>query len=123
VRAGLLSAVLAGRRSARTVARDIGKVFTEQNRTEQAAQRVRTAQNRAQKRQGAFTQLEADLAEELTAIDDEWNARAAAVETIEVPLEQSDIQVVAGRWCGSRWSDTRGRPAATSGVPKPGDDP
>jgi hypothetical protein len=32
---------------------------------------------------------------ELNAIDDEWNAKGAAVETIEVPLEKSNIQVVA----------------------------
>ncbi|MGH9113627.1 MAG: hypothetical protein ACRDZN_15225, partial [Acidimicrobiales bacterium] len=92
---GLLSAMLGGRRSARTVARDIGKVFTEHSRTEEAAQRVRTAENRAQERHTALGQLEADLAQELTAIDDEWNAKAAAVETIDVPLEKSDIQVVA----------------------------
>jgi Helicase HerA, central domain len=92
---GLLSAMLGGRRSARTVARDIGKVFTEHNRSEEAAQRVRTAENRAQERQSALVQLEADLAKDLTAIDDEWNAKASAVETIAVPLEKSDIQVVA----------------------------
>jgi hypothetical protein len=38
---------------------------------------------------------EADLAEELTAIDDEWSAKAAAVETVDVPLEKSDIRVTA----------------------------
>jgi len=31
----------------------------------------------------------------LTAIDDEWSAKAAAVETVDVPLEKSDIRVTA----------------------------
>jgi hypothetical protein len=30
-----------------------------------------------------------------TAIDDEWSAKAAAVETVDVPLEKSDIWVTA----------------------------
>ena len=40
-------------------------------------------------------QIDADLAEELTAIDDEWSAKAAAVETVDVPLKKSDIRVTA----------------------------
>jgi hypothetical protein len=46
-------------------------------------------------RQEALAELEADLAEELAAIDDEWAAKASAVETVDVPLEKSDIRVTA----------------------------
>jgi hypothetical protein len=87
--------MLGGRRSARTIARDVGRAITGRSRSGQAAQRVQTAENRAQDRQEALADLEQDLAEELTAIDDEWSAKAAAVETVEVPLEKSDIRVTA----------------------------
>ena len=91
----LLGAVLGGRRSARTIARDMGRAMSGRSRGHQADQRVRSAENRAQDRQEALAELEADLAEALTAIDDEWAARAAEVETVEVPLEKSDIRVTA----------------------------
>ncbi len=91
----LLGAVLGGRRSARTMARDMSRVLTGGGRADEAAQRVRSAENRALDRQEALTKLEADLARDLAAIDEEWAAKAAAIEPIEVPLERSDIRVTA----------------------------
>jgi hypothetical protein len=91
----LLGAVLGGRRSARTMARDMGRVLTGRGRRDEAAQRVRSAENRAHDRQEAVTKLEADLARDLAAIDEKWTAKAAAIEPIEVPLERSDIRVTA----------------------------
>lgn len=92
---GLLGAMLGGRRSARSMARDMGRVLAGQGRRGEAAQRVRSAENRALDRQEALTKLESDLARDLAAIDEEWAAKAAAVEPIEVPLERSDIRVAA----------------------------
>lgn len=91
----LLGAVLGGRRSARTMARDMSRVLTGQGRQQEAAQRVRSAENRAAERQEALSELEADLARDLAAIDEKWAAKAGAVETVEVPLERSDIRVTA----------------------------
>src|SRR5262245_20473705 len=91
----LLGAMLGGRRSARTIARDLGRAVTGRSRTDQAARRVETAENRAQDRQDALADLEADVAEELTAIDDECAATADDVEPVDGPLEKSDIRVTA----------------------------
>jgi hypothetical protein len=91
----LLGAMLGGRRSARTMARDMSRVLSDRGRVEEAAQRVRTAENRALDRQEALAELESDLARDLAAIDEEWAAKAAAVEPVDVPLEKSDIRVVA----------------------------
>jgi hypothetical protein len=91
----LLGAVLGGRRSAHTMARDMSRVLTGQGRREEAAQRVRTAENRAADRRDALAKLEADLARDLAALDETWAAKAAAIEPIEVPLERSDIRVTA----------------------------
>jgi hypothetical protein len=91
----LLGAMLGGRRSARTMARDMSRVLTSRGRVEEAAQRVRTAENRALDRQEALKKLESDVARDLAAIDEEWAAKAAAVEPVDVPLEKSDIRVAA----------------------------
>jgi hypothetical protein len=91
----LLSAVLGGRRNARRMARDVGAVLGGQGRSAEAARRVDSARNQAARRQDALATLEQDLATELTEIDATWAARAAAVETVDVGLEKSDIRVVA----------------------------
>ena len=91
----LLGAVLGGRRNARSMARDVGRVLTGRNRSGEASTRVESARNRVEERQQALVDLEADLAEELTAIDDEWTAKAVEIETVEVPLEKGDITVTA----------------------------
>jgi len=77
------------------MARDMSRVLTGQGRQQEAAQRVRSAENRAAERQEALSELEADLARDLAAIDEKWAAKAGAVETVEVPLERSDIRVTA----------------------------
>jgi hypothetical protein len=91
----LLGAVLGGRRSARTMARDMSRVLTGQGRRGEAAQRVRSAENRSADRREALAKLEADLARDLAAIDEKWAAKAEAIESVEVPLERTDIRVTA----------------------------
>jgi hypothetical protein len=91
----LLSAVLGGRRNARRMARDMGAVLGGQGRSAEASRRVDSARNQAQRKQDALATLEADLATELAEIDARWTERAAAVETVEVGLEKSDIRVTA----------------------------
>ena len=83
----LLGAVLGGRRDARRIAREVGRVVAGKGRSDEAAQRVRSARNREEDRVEALERLEADLARELTAIDDEWDGRAAEVQAVDVPLE------------------------------------
>jgi hypothetical protein len=91
----LLGAVLGGRRSARTMARDMSRVLTGQGHREEAAQRARSAENRAADRQEALAKLETDMARDLAAIDEKWAAKSNAIESVEVPLERSDIRVTA----------------------------
>lgn len=89
----LLGAILGGRRSARSIAGKAGGIARRRGRSSEAADRVRSAVNRAEEKAQALADLEADLAEELAAIADEWDAKAAAIEPLEVPLEKSDIRV------------------------------
>jgi hypothetical protein len=91
----LLGAVLGGPRGGPDHGREAGRVLTGRTRRAEASQRVETARNRVGERHQALADLEAGLARDLTAIDDEWRAKAAAVEAVDVPLEKSDIRVTA----------------------------
>ena len=89
----LLGAVFGGRRSARSIAGKVGSVTRRRGRSTEAAKRTETAANRLAEKADALDALEAELADSIAAIADEWDAKAAAVETIEIPLEKSDITV------------------------------
>ncbi|MGE3620074.1 MAG: DUF87 domain-containing protein [Acidimicrobiia bacterium] len=89
----LLGAILGGRRSARSIATGIGSAMRRRGRAGEASKRVEVASNRAEEKATALADLEADLADELAAIAAEWDAKAAAVQDLEVPLERSDVKV------------------------------
>jgi hypothetical protein len=89
----LLGSILGGRGSARSIARGMGTAARRRGRSGEAAQRVETASNRVEEKLQALADLEADMADELAAIVDEWDAKETAVEPLEVPLEKSDIRV------------------------------
>ena len=55
--------------------------------------RVEAAENKAARLQTDIEDLEAELAEELTEIDQRWLETAAKVETMTVSLERSDVKV------------------------------
>ncbi len=92
--AGELLGSLLGGRSARGVSRSVGAAARRRGRSSEASTRVDSASNRVEEKRQALADLEADMADELGAIADEWDAKAAAVTTMEVPLEKSDIRVV-----------------------------
>ena len=52
-----------------------------------------SAQRRVEAKGDVVADLEADLAEALTEIDDRWEDRAGQVEAVEVPLEKGDIEI------------------------------
>ncbi|MDQ2678743.1 MAG: DUF87 domain-containing protein [Actinomycetota bacterium] len=89
----LLGAVFGGRRSARSIASKVGTVTRRRGRSAEAAKRTETATNRVAEKADALTALEEELAEQIASIADDWDAKAAAVETVEIPLEKSDITV------------------------------
>jgi hypothetical protein len=91
----LLGAVLGGRRAARSMARDIGGVVAGRGRSREAARRVDAARDRVADKLDALAALEADLADELAAIDADARTGAEAIDTVEVPLEKSDVRVTA----------------------------
>jgi hypothetical protein len=89
----LLGSLLGTRRSRGGIARKVGTIARRRGRTSEAGKRVETAANRVGEKAQALADLEADLADELAAIADEWDAKAVAVQRLEIPLERSDIRV------------------------------
>jgi len=73
----------------------MGAVLGDQGRSAEAARRVDSARNQARRKQDSLATLEQDLATELAEIDTRWSDKAAAVETVAVGLERSDIRVTA----------------------------
>lgn len=89
----LLGAVFGGRGSARSIARQVGGLAARRSRTGEAGKRVSATANRVEEKAQAVADLEADMADELATIADEWEAKSSAIEPLEVPLEKSDIRV------------------------------
>ena len=89
----ILGAVFGGRGSARSIARSVGGLATRRSRTSEAGKRVSAAENRVEEKRQALADLEADMADELAGIADDGDAKAAAIETVEVALERTDIRI------------------------------
>ncbi len=85
----VLGAVLGGRRPGRVLSR----VATKRSMTRKAQQRRESAEARWTGKVEDLEALKDDLAAELAGIDAAWDAKAAEVEAIEIPLEKSDITV------------------------------
>lgn len=89
----VLGDFLGGRARVGTLARRAGGVASRRGRAASAGRRQASARNRAEEREEDVAELEADLAEELAAIDGKWQAAAAEVETVQIPLERTDVTV------------------------------
>ncbi|MEL7207875.1 MAG: hypothetical protein AAGK32_06520, partial [Actinomycetota bacterium] len=89
----LAGAVLGGRKSASSIARGMKGVLSKSGQVSRTQQRVETARNRVEDKVDELEELEAELADQLLDIDERWDAAAAAIETMEVGLEKTDITV------------------------------
>jgi hypothetical protein len=91
----LLGALFGGRRRAGSIAGSMSKAATRRRQAAEAEGRLSESRNRLEEQQADIVELEGDLAAELTDIVSRWQARAAAVEQVDVPLEKSDVAVTA----------------------------
>jgi len=85
----LLGAILGGRSRSAAVRRAASR----RSQTQRKAADLDSALNRLEEEKRDLIRLEAELADEIDALADEWDAKADAVEPIEVGLERDDIQV------------------------------
>jgi hypothetical protein len=89
----VLGALLGGRRSARSIASSVGTVASKHGQAASSAERRGTAEAKVQQTQDDLTQLEQEILDDVTAIDDRWKAVAEAVETVAIRLEATDVRV------------------------------
>ncbi len=89
----VLGSVLGGRRSTRSIL-GAGRRASSKNRTKgNAEERLRTAENRLEENADKLEALETELTDSLWEIQSDWDERAKEIETVEVPLEKTDISI------------------------------
>jgi hypothetical protein len=89
----VLDVFLGGRRSLRRITSALGGAGSRRGRATTAKARVDAAADRVTDKQTALDELEQDLTDELLELAAEWDAKAAVVETVEIPLEKTDVRV------------------------------
>ena len=62
--------------------------------TTRAAERKRTAEERAEGTEQDLETLEQELLDEVAEIDEKWKAKADGIETVSIRLEATDVRVV-----------------------------
>ena len=85
----LIGVLLGGRRSTGS----LGTIASKRSMTRKAQQRRAGAEARLTDKIEDLEELEDDLAEELAGIKAEWDARAAEIEVLQIPLEKGDVAV------------------------------
>jgi hypothetical protein len=85
----VLSMFLGGRRRVRS----LSGAASRRSQTRRTRERLRSAEEKLEDYDEAIHELEDDLAEEIQKVWDKWKGAAEDVETLEVPLEKSDIRV------------------------------
>ena len=93
----LLSVLVGGRRSTRSVVTGLGRaaggIAGRRGVTSRTAQRRASAEEQAATAGDELAELEAQLADQLTEIDARWQQVAAQVEEVSVGLERDDVEV------------------------------
>ena len=90
---GILGSFLGGRKSTKSVLGTVTRTMGKERMREQAGERLETAKNRLEGQHEELADLEQELTEKLTAIQDEWDRKAAQIESLSIELEKTDITV------------------------------
>ena len=90
---GILGSLLGGRKSTKSILSTIGRASSKGGMTKQASERLETAQNRLEEDQRELAEIEQEVTDQLQKIADGWDAKAANIVAIQVPVEKTDIRV------------------------------
>ncbi|MGA7272079.1 MAG: hypothetical protein WB239_13490 [Acidimicrobiia bacterium] len=85
----LLGALLGGRSGSGALRR----ASSRRSQTRRTEANLHTAESRLDEEQQKLGDLEDELESEITAIVDEWHAKADEIAPVEIPLERSDVRV------------------------------
>jgi len=89
----LLGAVLGGRSRTRSIVRGLGTAANRRGRTATSQRRLESADNKVEDLRSTVADVEADLADDLTALDVEWQVKADDIQPFEIGLEKTDITI------------------------------
>lgn len=90
---GILGSFLGGRKNTKSVLSTVTRTMGKERMREQAGERLETAKNRLEGQHEELADLEQELTDKLAAIQDEYDAKAAKIETLSIELEKTDITV------------------------------
>jgi hypothetical protein len=93
----VLGALFGGKRSARSIASAVGSVASKQGQAATSSQRRETAHAKVRQKTDELEELEQEIVDEVTEIDDKWRAAAEAVEAVSIRLEATDVRVTETR--------------------------
>ena len=71
----------------------VGSVASKRGQTATSSERRETAQAKVQQTTDNRTQLEQEILDEVSAIDEKWRAVAESVETVSIRIEATDVRV------------------------------
>lgn len=93
----VVGVLLGGKANTRTIARAgraLGGAASRRGMTTRAAERKHTAEERAESTEQDLETLEQELLDEVAEIDEKWQAKADAIDTVSIRLEAADVRVV-----------------------------
>jgi hypothetical protein len=89
----IVGSLFGGRRGSRGIAGMLKRGSSRRSRTQLTGAKVSAAEERVESRVADIEDLEQELAEKVAEIDAKWRDRAMDIETVEIGLEKSDIDV------------------------------
>ncbi|MDH3704873.1 MAG: DUF87 domain-containing protein [Acidimicrobiia bacterium] len=89
----VLGGLLGGRKSTSGILGGVRRASSKRRTTRNAEERLESAEHRLEEKADELDELEEELTDTLNEIADVWEAKAAAVEALEVGLEKNDITI------------------------------
>jgi predicted secreted protein len=89
----VLGALFGGKRSARSITSAVGSVASKHGQSATSSARRDTAEEKVQQTTDDLAELEQEIVDEVSAIDEKWRAAAEEIEPVAIRLEATDVRV------------------------------
>ena len=89
----VLGALFGGKRSARSITNAVGSVASKHGQSATSSARRDSAEAKVQQTTDDLAELEQEILDEVSAIDEKWRAVAEEVEPVAIRLEATDVRV------------------------------
>jgi len=89
----VLGALFGGKRNARSIANAVGSVASKAGQTATTSERKQTAEAKVQQTTDDLADIEQEIIDEVTQIDEKWKTVAESIDTVAIRLEATDVRV------------------------------